>query len=139
MMDRDYYMDSLKKSNFKITPQRVTVIDYIREHSPGHFTVEEIYRSIHVKEPSITLATVYNILKALQSTGTVRSLELNGATWFETNTNFHGNFVCNVCGNISDLEVDQGALLSSLTSSGYEVEQASLIIRGVCRECRKKN
>lgn len=138
MIEREYYIESLRKNNFKITPQRLTVIDYVIGHSPGHFTADAIYNAIKSEEPTITLATVYNILKALQSAGTVRSLEVNGTTWFETNTKFHGNFVCNVCGNIYDLDLDENVLLDSIGNNGNEIEQASLVLKGVCRECRLK-
>ncbi len=136
-MERDYYVDSLRKSNFKITPQRLTVIDYVRDHSPGHFTAEKIFNAIREEEPTITLATVYNILKALQSAGTLKSLELNGTTWFETNTKFHANFLCTVCGNIYDMDMDEDSLLRSIDVDGNLIEQASLILKGVCRECRR--
>ncbi len=138
MVEREFYINSLKRSNYKITPQRITVIDYVKAHSPGHFTAETIYNAIKIEEPTITLATVYNILKALQSAGTIHSLEVNGTTWFETNTKFHGNFVCNVCGNIYDLDIDEASILERVDSDGNEINQASLILRGVCRSCRKK-
>ena len=134
-MERDYYIDSLKKSNFKITPQRLTVIDYVRSHSPGHFTAEEIFNSIKSEEPTITLATVYNILKALQSSGTVKTFETGGSTWFETNTDFHGNFVCSNCGKIYDIDIDEKGILSNIEGSGNSVQEATLILRGICKEC----
>lgn len=135
-MEKQYYIDSLKKSNFKITPQRLSIIDYVRGHTPGHFTAEEIYSSVRVDEPTITLATVYNILKALLTAGTIKSFEINGTTWFETNTQFHGNFICNSCGEISDIDMKNGSIMSSLEASGNEINEASLLLKGVCKKCR---
>lgn len=135
-MDREYYIDSLKKSNFKITPQRLCIIDYVRNNTPGHFTAEEIFSTVRIEEPTITLATVYNILKALQTAKTIKSFEINGTTWFETNTDFHGNFVCSSCGTISDIDLDEVGILHGVESSGYKIEEANLLLKGLCNNCR---
>lgn len=135
-MNREYYIESLKRSNFKITPQRLSIIDFVRNNTPGHFTAEEIFSSVRVDEPTITLATVYNILKALQTAKTIKSFEINGTTWFETNTEFHGNLVCSRCGNISDIDVHDTGLLNGVESSGFEVEEANLLLKGLCKNCK---
>lgn len=135
-MEREYYIESLKKSHFKITPQRLSIIDYVRNNTPGHFTAEEIYSTVRVDEPTITLATVYNILKALQTAGTIKSFEINGTTWFETNTDFHGNFVCTNCGKISDIDLDETGILANIETSGYEINEANLLLKGLCNNCR---
>ncbi len=135
-MDREYYISSLKKSNFKITPQRLCIIDFVRNNTPGHFTAEEIFSSVRTDEPTITLATVYNILKALQTARTIKSFEINGTTWFETNTDFHGNFVCSKCGGISDIDLDQMNLLAKVENTGYHIDEANLLLKGVCNSCR---
>ncbi|MCL4337958.1 MAG: transcriptional repressor [Candidatus Thermoplasmatota archaeon] len=136
-MEKEYYIDSLKKSNFKITPQRLCIIDYVMDNTPGHFTADEIFSNVKGKEPTITLATVYNILKALHSAGTIKSFEINGTTWFETNTEFHGNVICAGCGKISDVDVDRNSLISSVETTGFEVSEANLLIKGLCRDCRR--
>lgn len=137
-MDREYYIESLKRSSFKITPQRLCIIDFVRNNTPGHFTAEEIFSSVRTDEPTITLATVYNILKALQTAKTIKSFEINGTTWFETNTDFHGNFICSECGRISDIDLNHVNLLSGVENSGYQVEEANLLLKGVCNSCRGK-
>jgi Fe2+ or Zn2+ uptake regulation protein len=135
-MEREFYIDSLKKSNFKITPQRLCIIDYVIGNTPGHFTADEIFNSVKGTEPTITLATVYNILKALHSAGTIKSFEINGTTWFETNTEFHGNFICANCGKITDVDVDSDSILTTVENTGFEVSEANLLIKGLCRDCR---
>ena len=78
---------------------------------------------------------MYNILKALQSSGTVKTFETSGSTWFETNTDFHGNFVCSNCGKIYDIGIDEKGILGNIEESGYSVQEAALILKGVCKEC----
>lgn len=137
-MEREAYIDSLRNANFKITPQRLRVIDFVIWHTPGHFTAENVYREIHQKEPNMTLATIYNIMKALHASGRIESFELNGQTWFESNTEFHGNLVCVKCGNIFDLELEKDSVLSGIDSSEFRIDNISVLMEGVCRSCLAK-
>ena len=84
------YVDLLRKSNYKITPQRLRVIDYVSSH-PGHFKAEDVYTHVKGVEPTITLATIYNIFRAMIKSGILDSFEINGTTWFESNTIPHAN------------------------------------------------
>lgn len=133
-MDEDKYVKALKKYKYKITPQRLAVIDYIK-HNPGHFTAEEVYRSIKRTEPTITLATVYNIFKAMKASGIIQSFEANGATIYETNKERHANFLCNSCGNIEDIEIKDVPFLEGLSGKGMSVDSVEIVIRGYCEPC----
>ena len=130
-------VEKLKKYNFKITPQRLRVIEYINE-SPGHFTAEDVYKSVVKVEPSITVATVYNILRAVTMSGILTSFEVNGTTWYETNLEKHANFVCLSCGSIEDFEIECNDLSKSAEAKGYKVNNVDVIIRGYCKECLSK-
>ena len=85
---------------------------------------------------TITMATVYNILRTLQKSSILKSFELKGATWFETNTGSHANFMCDVCGEITDLEIEQHSIIKSASDAGYNVTDSNYILRGVCPKCR---
>lgn len=135
MTMKETYVENLRKSNFKITPQRLEVINFLEEGNYEHFTAEDVYTNVKSREPTITLATVYNILRALRESGNINSFEVNGKTWFETNVQFHGNLVCNNCGKITDVQVDPERF-SDLSSSGdYMITGANLVMRGLCKEC----
>lgn len=133
-MDEDRYVKALKKYKYKITPQRLAVIDYIK-HNPGHFTAEEVYRNIKRTEPTITLATVYNIFKAMKSSGIIQSFEANGATIYETNKDRHANFLCSSCGRIEDIEVPALTFVDGLSDRGMSVDSVEIVIRGYCESC----
>lgn len=135
MTIKEAYVDNLRKSNFKITPQRLEVINFLDEGDYEHFTAEDVYSSVKAREPTITLATVYNILRALKESGNINSFEVNGKTWFETNVEFHGNLVCNNCGKITDISVDPGRFSDISRSGRYRITGASLVMRGLCADC----
>ncbi|WP_171823577.1 transcriptional repressor [Thermogymnomonas acidicola] len=81
---------------------------------------------------------MYNILRALREAGAVRSFEANGSMWFETNTELHGNMVCRVCGRIFDVPPLGEEVQNALITSEHSIESVSIIMNGVCRECRSR-
>ncbi|HKJ97273.1 MAG TPA: Fur family transcriptional regulator [Thermoplasmataceae archaeon] len=135
MSMKETYVENLRKSNFKITPQRLEVINFLEKGNYNHFTAEDVYSSVKESEPTITLATVYNILRALKESGNINSFEVNGKTWFETNVQFHGNLVCDSCGKIIDEEVDPGRFADLSSEASYKITGANLVMRGLCPEC----
>ncbi len=135
MKMKDTYVENLRKSNFKITPQRLEVINFLETGNYNHFTAEDVYSNVKEREPTITLATVYNILKALRESGNINSFEVNGKTWFETNVQFHGNLVCDSCGKIVDVDVDPERFTSLASGGSYKITGANLVMRGLCHEC----
>ncbi|MHB8395682.1 MAG: Fur family transcriptional regulator [Thermoplasmataceae archaeon] len=129
------YVDLLRKSNYKITPQRLRVIDYVSNH-PGHFKAEDVYTHVKGVEPTITLATIYNIFRAMIKSGILDSFEINGTTWFESNTIPHANLYCEKCHAFEDVELPDKILLERLSSEcGIKVRTASILLKGTCRSC----
>jgi Fe2+ or Zn2+ uptake regulation protein len=128
---------ALKNAKFKITPQRLAVVDFVSKNTLGHFTAEQVFKSAKENEPTITLATTYNALYALEKAGALRSFELKNTTWFESRIKFHANFICNECGKIYDIEVDEKKLKSLINSKGFDIENMDLIISGTCKNCLK--
>lgn len=138
MNTKETYIENLRRSNFKITPQRLEVINFLENGNYEHFTAEDVYSSVKENEPTITLATVYNILKALKESGNINSFEVNGKTWFETNVRFHGNLVCDSCGKIIDVKLDQDRFEDLSAEGSYKITGASLVMRGLCPDCNSK-
>ncbi|WP_010901769.1 Fur family transcriptional regulator [Thermoplasma acidophilum] len=132
------YVAMLKEAGYKITPQRLAVIEYLKK-GPGHFTANDVYKEIKKTIPTITLATVYNILKAFADVRCINSFDVDGTTWFENEVELHANLMCKVCGNIVDVKIDKGKLLDLLReNSDADFENITLFVRGVCPDCKAK-
>ncbi|MCY0852233.1 MAG: Fur family transcriptional regulator [Thermoplasma acidophilum] len=132
------YVTMLKEAGYKITPQRLAVIEYLKK-GPGHFTANDVYKEIKKSIPTITLATVYNILKAFADVRCINSFDVDGTTWFENEVELHANLMCKVCGNIVDVKIDKGKLLDLLReNSDADFENITLFVRGVCPDCKAK-
>ncbi len=133
-MINNNYVEALKKSGYKITPQRLAVIDFISAN-PGHFTADQVFREIKKREPTVTLATVYNIFRAMKSSGIIQSFEVNGSMIYESNNIPHANFICTSCGSIRDYPADGQEFLNLAKTDGSVVQSVDIVIKGLCPKC----
>lgn len=109
----------------------------IIEEAHCHPTAEEIFFEAKKRSPGIVMATVYNNLNTLCSDGKVRRIKGVGASDRYDNTRIpHDHFICDKCGEISDLFADGiEELLADKT--GVQISSYSLVAHGVCRKCRE--
>lgn len=137
MLQETEFIRILRKNQHKITPQRLSLIRYVCSN-PGHFTAEEAYRNLKKTEPTITLATVYNILRIFTQSGILNTFESNGSRWFETNNALHVNFICENCGLIEDYEAsDITPVLKKIRENGGTFVSGTILVRGYCKKCAK--
>ena len=118
-----------------MTRQRAVILDVIRsdEH---HNTAEEIFALAKEKLPSISRATVYNNLHAMEREGLVRRIGGEGASdRYDKNVHPHGHLFCKTCGNIFDIEIP---MLEKIIfeSAGDEFVEYELKVQGVCKACK---
>ncbi len=138
-MEQQEHVELLRKSGLKVTPQRLSVMNVIME-AGEHFKAEEVYKKIKRTEPSITLATVYNIFRSLNDNGIINSFEVDGTTWFESNLDAHANLFCEKCGTIEDVSIpENSSLLEQFSLDGRKVRSASFVLKGLCARCSKNS
>ena len=61
----DAYKKKLKEAGYKLTPQRIAIINVIADNKGKHLSTEEIYDIVKIKNPEMGLATVYRTLQLL--------------------------------------------------------------------------
>jgi len=84
---------------------------------------------------TLSFATVYNTLRALDEVGHLGRLELGGATRFDPNVTPHHHAVCDRCGSVRDVPVARAPRKPELL--GFAVERVEYVYRGVCSACRE--
>ena len=118
-----------------MTRQRAAILEVIRsgEH---HSTAEEIFELAKKKLPSISRATVYNNLHAMEEEGLVRRISGEGASdRYDKNVMPHGHLFCKSCGAILDVMIpDIEKLISD--NSQAELIEYELKVNGICRACK---
>jgi Fur family transcriptional regulator, peroxide stress response regulator len=123
----------------RATRQRAAVCEALLAHG-GHPTATDIWRLVQVSYPSLSHATVYNTLAALEEIGVIRALDILGEehTHYDLRVEPHVNVFCTACGRITDVYTDTlEALLTLVASrSAYHLDpHDSVIVYGLCLGC----
>jgi Fur family peroxide stress response transcriptional regulator len=131
-------MESALLTGRRLTPQRRLVYTTLAA-TAAHPDAEQLIAMVHERDPSVSVATVYNTLRLLVEAG--RILELRGLgpkTRYDANTVGHDHFTCRVCGALEDIppQLDGLRRLRGRGLSRHRVEQVAVHARGVCSRCR---
>jgi Fur family peroxide stress response transcriptional regulator len=128
----------LKSLGLKATPQRLAILEFL-DGNTSHPTAEAVYQALKPCYPSLSLATVYNTLEALQKAGKVVELTINPSRrHFDPDTGFHHHFFCRSCQGITDLEGDPAFLPRAEIPAGFKLEEVIIHYYGLCPGCQKK-
>jgi Fur family peroxide stress response transcriptional regulator len=130
----------LRKSNQKITPQRLAIIR-ILSISEGHPSVEDIYDQLQRDFPGVSRATIYRNIMLIKSLGEVLELGFpDGSNRYDGNKPYpHPHVICIKCKKIIDPDLSS---LKDMTreisqESGFEILSYRLDFFGLCPQCRK--
>lgn len=104
----------ISAEKMRMTTQRKVVLKALRE-SCGHPTVRELYELAQQTLPGISLATIYNSLKALQNAGMVNEHHLtSGAARFCINKMPHVHLMDETSGRMIDVNLRDGVRLEDV-------------------------
>ena len=135
-----YAYKLLKGTGLKLTHQRLEIF-YILMSDIDHPSAEVIYERIKSKMPTISLDTVYRTLALFERHGIVSRVNyLDDKSRYDPNTTDHYHFVCTRCKTIKDFywsELDELTVPDELQLWG-EIKDRYLEIRGICKDCIKK-
>lgn len=129
----------LKKAGYRMTNHRQAIINFIARRK-DHPSVRMVYNEIRLKEPKISLATVYNTLNLLVEMNLLKELEFDESeNRYDTNLDPHLNLVCTICGSITDHEFKLPISPEFIQSKeGFITNDCRVEYRGICRKCQKK-
>lgn len=57
------YTNLLKEYDLKVTPQRVAIVEELYKN--GHMNIDDLYKKLLSKFPSVSLATIYKNINAM--------------------------------------------------------------------------
>ncbi|MEK0336035.1 MAG: Fur family transcriptional regulator [Nitrosopumilus sp.] len=139
MQQLEEVVSSLREEGFRITPQRVAIVDYLLK-TEDHPSAERIHKIIQKKYPMVSLSTVYKTLDLLKEKRLVNEIEVDGEARFDAHTNDHINLVCMNCGKIDD--IDENSLkeiqVRAARKSKYLIVKGSFELFGYCSNCKSK-
>ena len=129
--------DALTASGHRFTSQRAEVFRALSD-SAAHPTADEIFTSVRIAIPDISLATVYKALETLVSCGLARKLFCGtGPARYDHRTDAHHHARCISCGAVLDVEgCHRDMVMGSVAVvDGFEVLDYRLELIGYCRTC----
>ncbi|MGB0968171.1 MAG: Fur family transcriptional regulator Irr, partial [Halocynthiibacter sp.] len=114
------------------TRQRVNLATLlVGDGQDRHVTAESLYDASRSSADPVSLATVYNTLKAFCDAGVLREITVDGSkSYFDTNLTDHPHFYWEDEGRLSDAPADQLVLASVPDApEGMEISKVDVVIR----------
>lgn len=122
----------LGTAGLRPTRQRVALAELlVGDGQHRHVTAESLFDSAKTKGASVSLATVYNTLRAFCDAGLVQEVMVDGTkSYFDTNTYDHPHFFWEDEARLSDAPADQ-LVITNLPKApeGAEIASVDVIIR----------
>ena len=134
------YVQKLHDSGYRVTPQRLIVLDAICEVG-GHAEIGQIIEKVNYFDPTIDKSTVYRALEVLCEVGLVTEtlLDKQGKVYTITGTNHH-HLICQSCGQVLTLpEYEFQQFQQRIVQEyGFLIQSEHLAFKGLCSSCQTK-
>lgn len=132
-------IETLTSCGVKPSMQRVAILEYLQTHLV-HPTVDDVYKALCKKMPTLSKTTVYNTLRLLAEHKAALMLTLDEhRVCYDGNTEPHVHFVCRHCGRIFDVPDKPAPVLEGVDCiDGNVADEVQLFYKGTCRECGMK-
>lgn len=83
--------EKIKEAGLKATPQRIAIYSAMRKL--GHACVDMVAEEVKSSYPTLTIATIYNVLESFVNAGLlVRRFSSNNKMYFDVNVYEHAHF-----------------------------------------------
>ncbi|OPA81955.1 Fur family transcriptional regulator [Campylobacter pinnipediorum subsp. pinnipediorum] len=113
-------LDILKKTNIRITPLRLQILDILSK-SAHPMAYDEILSKLKVNK-----TTVYRSLELFEKHSLVIKSEHDRKSFYELGSEAKAYFVCDICHKITNIEIPNISGAKSIKSA---------VIKGICNSC----
>jgi Fur family transcriptional regulator, ferric uptake regulator len=133
----------LQETGGRLTPQRRLIVQVL-ENLDSHPTAEELHDLVKEYDASVHLSTVYRTLRWLEEEDLVKARVFNDGLHQERFDPVvpaeHYHFLCTHCNKVIEFNT---LLVNAIKAqfelhSGAMVETGSVILYGVCADCRNR-
>ncbi len=127
-------VERLEAAGLRMTAQRRAIAETL-DGPDRHVNADDLLDQSRARIPEIGRATIYKAMAAFVATGEVREFCADGGpTLYDPNADVaHHHLVCDVCGSITDIVIDDDLL--ALAPNGFAAERADLVLHGRCLTC----
>ena len=126
----------LQKYNLKVTPQRLEILNLLNNN--GHLSVDDMYKLLQNKFPTLSLATIYKNIKLMSAKLLLSEVKIpKSKSVYELSKQEHAHIVCKKCNNIMDINLDTSSLTQqAILLSNYAIADSLIVLRGICPKCK---
>lgn len=124
--------DWLATAGLRPTRQRVTLAELlVGDGQHRHVTAESLFDAVKSEGASVSLATVYNTLRAFCEAGLLQEVTVDGSkSYFDTNTHDHPHFFWEDDARLTDAPADQLEITRLPDApAGAEIASVDVVIR----------
>ncbi len=129
---------SLRSVALRVTTPRLAVLTAV--HANPHADTSSIIEAVRTDHAEVSHQGVYDVLRALTTTGLVRRIQPPGSVArYESRVgDNHHHVVCRSCGGMADVDcaVGETPCLTADDDHGYEIDEAEVVYWGLCPVCR---
>jgi Fur family peroxide stress response transcriptional regulator len=121
-----------------LTVQRRTILEVLAGRT-DHPSADQVFAAVRKRMPDVSRTTVYRVLDTLVRLGlAVKTAHPGASVRFDPRTERHHHLVCTDCERVIDLHAPEldALRLPDTRRLGFEVDDFSLHIRGLCAACR---
>ena len=122
----------LGNAGLRPTRQRVVLAELlVGDGQHRHVTAESLFDAARVRGDAVSLATVYNTLRAFCEAGLLQEVTVDGSkSYFDTNTHDHPHFYWEEEGRLTDAPLSE-LVISQLPKApdGAEIASVDVVIR----------
>lgn len=122
----------LAGAGLRPTRQRLALAELlVGDGKNRHVTAESLFAAVECSGERVSLATVYNTLKAFCDAGLLREITVDGSkSYFDTNMSDHPHFYWEEDGHLSDAPSDELSIASLPDApDGAEISSVDVVIR----------
>ena len=131
-MDNHRGTDWLAGAGLRPTRQRLTLADLlVGDGQNRHVTAESLFDAASAAGEKVSLATVYNTLRAFCDAGLMREITVDGSkSYFDTNMTDHPHFYWEDTASLTDAPADQLEIRRlPHAPAGAEIASVDVVIR----------
>jgi len=129
---------ALNVTGMRLTKQRALILEIIRR-GQGHLDADEVYRRARVKQPRLSLSTVYRTLQLLKKLGLVEEVHFDEAHHhYEVKPpSEHHHLVCLGCGKVIEFHYPLTRYVKRKVpeAQDFEITGTEVRMTGYCSKC----
>ncbi|MEM9579476.1 MAG: Fur family transcriptional regulator Irr [Pseudomonadota bacterium] len=131
-VENDFAANWLAGAGLRPTRQRQTLAELlVGDGQHRHVTAESLFEAAKTQGEAVSLATVYNTLRAFCDAGLMQEVTVDGSkSYFDTNTHDHPHFYWEDDGRLTDASSEE-LVIAALPEvpEGTEIAKVDVVIR----------